>query len=220
MSRTGTGDKGQGTGNRGFTLVEICIVAVIFVVLSAGLITTFLTGRTSYLSADAYVQVQQESRRAFDAMVRELREAGAKPGSAITVTDAGVGKQLNFQIALGYNLIAQQPACPANEVCWGNENTFWDGWVHYAMISVDAINNQLIRYTNTNAAGNPPGSCTAANSCRVLANYVDPSAGPLFVYDAPTKAVTVTLRIRYQNPVLPTGAMTLPALTARVTLRN
>lgn len=206
----------------GFTLVEISIVAVIFVVLSAGLITTFLTGRTSYLSADAYVQVQQESRRAFDAMVRELREAGAKPGSAITVTDVGLGKQLNFQIALGYNLIAQQPACPANAVCWGNETVYWDGWVHYAMISVDAINNQLIRYTDTLPGGNLPGSCTAANSCRVLANYVDvdPSAGTLFVYDAPTKAVTVTLRIRYQNPVLPMGSMTGPVLTARVTLRN
>lgn len=217
MSRTGTGDKGQETGNCGFTLVEICIVAVIFVVLSAGLITTFLTGRTSYLSADAYVQVQQESRRAFDAMVRELREAG--PSNEITVAADGAGtaaRRLNFKIARGYNIDAV--ACP-NAICWGND-TINGGWVHYTVITASGV-RQLIRFTsNENERDKAaPATCSGATSCRVLANYV-PATGSFFSYDAPTKAVTVTLQIIYANPVLPTGSMTGPALTARVTLRN
>ncbi len=195
-----------GPGGRGFTLVEICIVAVIFTVLSAGLITTFLTGRTSYLSADAYVQVQQESRRAFDVIVRELREAGS-------VAVASAGRRLNFQIARGYNIDAV--ACP-NRICWGND-TINGGWVHYTDITASGV-RQLIRFTSGNQDDAAPETCSATN-CRVLANYV-PATVSFFSYDAPTKSVTVTLQIIYANPVLPEGRMTGPALTARVTLRN
>lgn len=218
MIRAETRDRGHGTGEHGFTLIEICIVALIFVVLSAGLITTFLTGRTSYMAADAYVQVQQESRRAFDTMIRELRESGAKPGNLVTVTN---GNQLNFQIALGYNLTAQQPACPVDAVCWGSERDYWTGWVHYGVIGV-GNNRQLVRYTDTNAAGGPPAACTPANNCRVLANYyTDPPTGTLFSYNpGPPKTVTVTLQIQYANAILPTGSMSSPALSSKVTLRN
>src|SRR3989338_2492892 len=60
----------------GFTLVELIVVSALLMIVGGGLLTTFMTGQTSYLSADAYAQVQQEARRAFDNVVRELREAG------------------------------------------------------------------------------------------------------------------------------------------------
>ena len=81
---------------KGFTLTEILIVAALLLILGVGLLTVFLNGQTSYLSADAYVQVQQESRKAFDNAVQELRSAG-------NVSLSADAKQLHFQIARGYN---------------------------------------------------------------------------------------------------------------------
>lgn len=194
---------------KGFTLVEVVVVAVIFVVLSGGLLTTYLAGRTSYASADAFIQVQQESRRAFDTMVRELREAG-------NVAEDGADR-LNFQIARGYNLDAV--VCP-NAICWGSDFAN-NEWVHYAVITVDNV-PQLIRFTSGGQGTATPAAC-AAPTCRVLANYYfdDPAdPDPLFDFNAVDQSVTIKLQIRYSNTVLPTGSMSSPTLTSRVTLRN
>ena len=159
---------------RGFTLVEVMIVALLFLVVGGALLTTFLTGRTSYLSSDAFVLVQQEARRAFDVMVRELREASASGGCAANATNGGL--QLNFQVAQGYN----QAGCPntaccpsgncANAICWGSE-VAGNPWIHYALVDGDgnaATGNdrQLVRSLNKNAERNN----VSAAACRVLAN--------------------------------------------------
>jgi Tfp pilus assembly protein PilW len=196
-------------------------VAVLFIVLVAGLLTTFLTGRTSYLSADAYIQVQQEGRRAFDTMVRELRESGQ-----VTVTADGVNgsSRLHFQIARGYNTEAGAPPLGCTvppSICWGSDTTTGE-WVHYSLIGAAGNTRQLIRYRGVQGAA-PPASCTAANDCRVLANYIrhpNEDNTALFLYDAATQTVTVNLQTELLNPVLPTGRITSPLLTSRVRLRN
>lgn len=58
----------------GLSLLELIIVAAIFVVMTASLLISFVVGRRSHVAGDAYVQVQQEARRAVDAMIKELRE--------------------------------------------------------------------------------------------------------------------------------------------------
>ena len=106
----------------GFTLVELTVVSALLLILGGGLLTTLLTGQTSYLSADAYIQVQEEARKAFDNMVRELREAGGPLVSVSPNPPAGPGTQLDFQVALGYDLDGGAGAvagCPDAAVCWG-----------------------------------------------------------------------------------------------------
>jgi len=196
------------------------IVALLFLVVAGALLTTFLTGRTSYLSSDAFVLVQQEARRAFDVMVRELREACASGPCAATPTNqaiTGSNSQLNFQVAQGYN----QAACP-NAICWGSEDAA-NPWIHYALVDADGSaatgnDRQLVRCVNNNAAGN----IVSAAGCRVLANYVQ-----TVTFDAdsidPVKLpiVKIDLQIRYANPALPTGGIGQPvALTTSVKLRN
>jgi len=200
---------------RGYTLVELMIVAVVFLIIGGGLLTTLLTGRTSYLSADAYLTVQQESRRAFDTMVRELREAG-------NVTPAATNaNQLNFQIARGYNteVSCQNPAA----ICWGSDNAT-NEWVHYKIVNnLETPRNpwQLIRYRDGASGGAPPAQCNAPG-CRVLSNNVRaPGVNPnAFQYDSANKVLTITLQNAYANPALPTGQQATAVLTSRVKLRN
>ena len=96
-------------GREGMSLVEAILSVVIFVVIAAGILVSMLMGNRSFIVNDAQVHVQEEIRRAFDNMTTELREAGG------TVTVTG-GDQLEFQIALGYDL---PNPCPADAVCWG-----------------------------------------------------------------------------------------------------
>lgn len=201
----------------GFTLVEIIMVSVIVIVVAGGFLTAFLTGQTSYLSSDSAVQVQYEARRAFDAMVRELRQARVNAGTVITTLADGT-RQLNFQVAKGYNLTTD-PNCPVNDVCWGSEAQSTTGWVHYSIIGAAGNNRQLIRCINTDETG--AVEAYAAASCRVLANAVLTTAGvDNFSYDANNRFVTINLQIEVIHPGLPTGRYTAPRLTTRVRLRN
>jgi len=208
----------------GFTLVELIVVSALLMIVGGGLFTVFMTGQISYLSADAYVQVQQEARRAFDNVVRELREAGPSTGPpppiiSVTGPPYPATNQLNFQIARGYN---SEPPCQSPNpvgICWGSETPTGIGeWVHYATLLPGTGNTaQLIRWRDTDPVGGTPPSPCSAPTCRVLANHVQSAS---FNYNGGTKVVTVTLQIRYNSPLLPSGSQATPTLTSQVKLRN
>ncbi len=193
------------SSQNGFTFPEVVIVMMIFLIVGAGLLVALLSGRTSYLSSDAYIQVQYESRRAFDAMVRELRQAGN------VAVNAG---QLDFQIALGYNLAAP---CPANQVCWGavdETGANQPNWSVRYRVATSVNGTQLLRevYNVTPPAGTPQSS-------RVLSNSVN-AATTSFVWDSVNRTVTITLENRYTNTALPGGAQTTGPLISTVRVRN
>jgi type II secretory pathway pseudopilin PulG len=177
------------------------LVLVLFSLLVLGLLTTLMTGQASYASAEAYVHVQQEVRRAFDDMTRELREAGG----TITASPAQVG----FQISLGYDR-SDLAGCPASAVCWGAEGS--DGleqpdWsVQYRLDGT-----QLIREVLDDAA--------AVQGSRVLANYVDAGSSS-FAWDAGSRTMTAVLAGRYDHPLATQAPQTIGPLTSRVRLRN
>ncbi|HEX9780595.1 MAG TPA: hypothetical protein VGB20_05205 [bacterium] len=194
----------------GLTIVELVVVALLLGLMTAALLSTFLSGQASFLSTDASIHVQEEARRAFNTVVRELREAG---GVSTTALPNGA-IQLNFQIARGYN----QAGCP-NAICWGSEQAL-NEWVHYSIVGNAGNARQLIRCTDTNATG---AVTAVVAGCRVLANHVrHPNAAnsAAFVWDAANRMVTINLEIEYQNPALPTGVRTTGVLTSRVALRN
>lgn len=188
----------------GFTLTEILVVVLLLLVLGGGLLTVLLTGQTSYISSDAYVQVQQEARKAFDNAVQELRQAG-------NVSLSADANQLHFQIARGYNTEA---ACQAPAAtCWGSEAATGE-WVHL-VVTGDIDGAQFVRCV-TAVAVDPVADVTG---CRVLANNVKGGASS-FAWDAPNSVVTLTLEFEYRNPALPGGRQTTSPLIARVRLRN
>ena len=199
----------------GFTLVETLMVTTLFLIIAGGLLTMLLSGQTSYLSADAALQVQEEARRAYDVMIRELREAGASNLATWqpTTPDVPPGsgfKQLNFQIARGYNGVG----C-TNTICWGSENANGE-WIHYAVVDnptlPDANDLQLVRCVDANATT----AITDGTNCRVLANDIQ---SVTFAYAG--GAVTVNLQAQYQDPRLPgNGQASTQLLSSRVKLRN
>lgn len=193
---------------RGLTLLELLIVLVIFGGIMGVLLISFLIGRSSYVSADAYIQVQQEARRAFDAMVKELRGT-ANIDTELTAangdTPAGGATRLNFQLDRGYNV----SGCTPNAICWGND-TANGGWVHYVRNGT-----QLVRCQS----GSPDTIITDFSSCRVVANTVQ-----AFLVDYTNSNRTVILRLTTQlsSQQLPSGSMSTGAapLRAQVKLRN
>ena len=201
-------------------MTELLVVIVLFALLGGALLTMLLNSQTSYFSAEASLQVQQEARRAFDAMVRELHEAGPVSGAAqlINLTSdvpPGSGfRQLNFQIARGYNVPGD---CP-NKICWGSEVQLND-WMHYAVVVNNALpannNTQLVRCVNSSATA----AITSGNGCRVLANNVQ-SADFSYPADGDIGVVKVTLQTQYRSAALPQGSQATKSLTARVRLRN
>lgn len=198
------------SAERGFTLVELSIVALLLMIMAGGILTAFMTGQASYVSTDAYIQVQQEARRAFDNVVRELRESGNISCGTGGVTSSCTNVRMNVQIALGFNL--SRAGCPPNAVCWGNEAQP-NQWVHYVITG--APNDQLVRCLT-------PGRDDAIvgyTGCRVLANKVKNSTSS-FQWDSTNRIVTLNLEVEYRNAKLPGGAQTTGVLSSRVKLRN
>ncbi len=206
--------------HRGFTLSEIIVVAALFLILGGGILTAFLTGQTSYFSADSYVQVQQEARRAFDYMVRELRESGNISCGAAAggcATPATPSTRLNFQIALGYFSSAATSPCGTVGVCYGNEAAA-NQWVHYVISGTGVTGNDTLYRCLT------PGQYDVIASyvgCRVLANNVN-GTNSSFLWDpaASVRSVTMNLQTRYQNTRIAGGSQQTGVLTTRVRLRN
>ena len=213
--------RGPGRTARGMTLVELMVVAVILVVIAGGVLTLFLTGRKSYLTADAFILVQQEARKAFDNMVRELRESGNISCGTTGACNANSNMRVNFQIALGYN---QAAPCLPNAICWGNEDAA-GRWAHYVITTDTPADLRIMRCLTTNQLDAMPANYAG---CRTLARYVDTAndatgfPSTRFTWDTANQTVVLRVQIRYNNPSLPGGtesASSVP-LVARVRLRN
>jgi len=200
---------------RGFTLVEFLVVTTLMLVIGGGLLTSFLVGRTSYLSADAYIIVQQEARKAYNNMVRELRESATITcDTNPSFTGDCTNSRLNFQLVTGY--------IAGSGVTLGSE-TVPNGWVHYALIGT-VPDQQLIRWRDTVPGGGTPSSCSAPD-CRVLANNVKSVTFAVDdTDDDPTPldadVVTVNVEVEYESSMLPGGSMTTGGLSSSVKLRN
>lgn len=184
----------------GTSLVELSFVVVIFTLLLAALFATFLTIQRHYASSEAYVHVQEEARRASNAMSRELRNAGGAIAAA--------GSQLDFQLPLGFDLA---PPCLPSAVCWGAFDQAGAAQPNWS-IRYRVNGTQLVREIR-NAEG-------VVQATRVLANDVGLLS---FSYvGAPAHTVTAQLQILQISQQLPGGSMgTTPApLVIQVRLRN
>lgn len=69
---------------RGFTIVELMTVALIFALILVATFSILTAGRKSWQIGTTQVEVQQEARRAMDRMVSELREGSSIDQSTFT----------------------------------------------------------------------------------------------------------------------------------------
>lgn len=195
--------------SRAFTLVELLIAALIFLAVMGALLVSLMIGKSSYLSSEAYIRVQEEARRALTTMTAEFREAGHIDSPTTSqnqdVTDT---TRLNFQIARSYDLAA------CGGICWGND-TANGQWVHYLLNTADPNNTQLAR---CQSAGSDT-VITDFSACRVLANNV---ATFSVDYTDSTRTITTRLAHTATSGQLAGGSMsTTPApLTTTIQLRN
>lgn len=185
-------------------------VGILTLIIGA-LLVIFLSSQSSYLSMDASLQVQEQTRRAFDAMVRELREAGNVVACAVPPCQT-----LDFELALGYNLI-NPSTCPANAVCWGafdgSNNPQKDWHVVYSIEPPGSQGAQLIRRVKNGAT---------TITTRILANLVDgATASSNFTYDATGRIITIKLQTTTPTSSLVVGGpRSSGVLTTQVKLRN
>lgn len=62
---------------KGYTLIEILISLAIFTVISGGIFIAMLTGRNTWYSSDAQIELQDELRRAMTQIVNDLKQSSA-----------------------------------------------------------------------------------------------------------------------------------------------
>ncbi|PIP67528.1 MAG: hypothetical protein CO035_04655 [Candidatus Omnitrophica bacterium CG_4_9_14_0_2_um_filter_42_8] len=97
--------------NKGFTLVEIIIVAFLFSIIFAAIFSVLATGRNSMSAGESQISVQESCRNSLDAMVRELRQAGASTISDVPADGADY-TAITFQIPV--SISATGPVWSAN----------------------------------------------------------------------------------------------------------
>ena len=198
---------------RAFSLMELMVAMAMLSILVGVLLGTSMIGRSSYTSADAYVQVQQAARQAFDTMVKELHGAGFINNNA-AIAEPGV-QRLDFQISRGYD------AAACGGICWGTDDAAVPtGWVHYVMDAADAQNVRLMRCVTAGRLDAMPGGFAG---CRVLSNDVNANlANTAFVYDHANRTVVLRLQTLVTSAQIAGGTMRAAptALTTNIRLRN
>jgi Tfp pilus assembly protein PilW len=194
------------------TITELLIAVAIFVAIGGALAVSLLMDQRAFVTSESFMHVQQQARRALDAMVKELRESGnidsptTSPNQDVTNTT-----RLNFQIARSYD----DALCGG--ICWGNDATT-GGWIHYLLDTTNATNVRLMRCqsgaSDTVIADFGGGTCPTTLSNDVQTFQAD--------YTNSTKTVTVRLENRLASSYLATGSVrTTPApLRTQVKLRN
>ena len=130
----------------GFTLVELMVVIFIFSIIMAATFGVLSMGRQSWHTGSTQVELQQETRRAMDSMVKELRESSP---SKINIT--GGGTIITFQVPINDN------------PDWGAEGSL--GWSIEYSLSIGS--GQILRKILDNTG------VEQASLKRILANNIN-----------------------------------------------
>lgn len=188
---------------RGLTLVELLIVAAILTTVMGGLLVSLLTGRRSHVAGDAYVQVQQEARRAVDAMIKELRETNSSQmflsGASTVVFQTPNDNDDDGSVATGGTLE------------WGAPDVE-DGCIQYTLDGTQIERTLLAGPFDLGAE--TCGDQVAGTTARVLGNYVD-----ALTFTAATGGLRVSVTTEITSQQLPGGEQRA-TISGRVQFRN
>ena len=117
---------------KGFTLIELMIVAMIFSILLGATYSILSMSRASFQAGDIQLAVQQEARKAMDKIAREIREASSVNLSAAYPFTIW-GEKIKYEVAdnqLLREAEGQSPVVLANDIS-GIEFTLFGGDIVY-----------------------------------------------------------------------------------------
>ena len=116
--------KSQGSSSQrpGFTLLEMMVVLAIFAIISGAIFMTMSSGRISWQTNEAAVQIQEDLRRGLRTIGQELRESGRVDSTAHVVIN-GSNDVIVFQIPIDANSATPEFDLSAGQILWGAEGT-------------------------------------------------------------------------------------------------
>lgn len=108
----------------GFTLVEVMIVASLFIVIMGGILAILSVGKYSWYQTDVEIELQQDLRKAMTRVIMELRESGFDSvGSAMITIQDNTGQNnsdiLTFSVPVDYD--------NDGDIVNGSSNIEWGG---------------------------------------------------------------------------------------------
>jgi len=140
---------------KGFTLIELMIVILIFSIMLGAAYSVLTMGRTSWQTGDIQIELQQEARNAMDQMVKELRESGRNTISNIyQFVDPINGEQHQ---AISFASGRGNPNDPAEDDLHTNNDYFhldasgnpsWRSLIIYCIYQASGGQKQLRKYTD------------------------------------------------------------------------
>jgi len=192
----------------GFTLIELMVVALISLIILAVIFGVLSAGRQSWRTGSTQVELQQETRKAMDWMVKELRESG--PAQA-NIT--GGGSIITFQVPVDWE--------PDGDVVDNNGNIEWgaeDNLGRSIQYLLGGLNNrQLLRKVLN---GFPVGAQVGVD--RILANNIrsdSPPPNALNFGDPRGDLTVISIELTAQKDAI-SGRTMQSILNSQVTLRN
>lgn len=175
---------------KGFTLVELMVVFLIFTIIMGAIFAVLTMGRTSWYSGNTQVEMQQETRRGMDSMVRELRQSGS-------TTIVGVPADGNFYNSITFRV--PQDADGDGDVLDVSGNVEWGNQITYSLGGLGG--QQLLR--------------TEGSQVVVLANSI---VSLQFRRQAATSNI-VEMTLQSQKTTIP-GHLIGTTINSEVMLRN
>ena len=175
---------------RGFTLIEMMVVVAIFSIVTAAIFMTMASGRQSWQTNEASVQVQEEVRKGLRMLGQELRESGREQATSHVLIN-GTNDALVFQIPIDANAATAAFDLDANgDIVWGAEA------VAGHAIRYDLQAGQLVRQQVDALAldAAPVGAAKiVANHMTVVSFTQAPAAGNITGVDVSLTAQKISL---------------------------
>lgn len=82
--------------SKGFSLIELMVVMVIFILVMGSVLGLLSVGQVSWQSGSSKITVTQELRRGMESMVKELSQAEI---STLSLSDGVTSNSISFQMA-------------------------------------------------------------------------------------------------------------------------
>jgi len=102
LNNTRHNDKRRATNEKGFTLIELMIALVLFLIVIAGIYATFNFQQAAYMQTETHVNMVQEARAAQFFLSRDIKMAGYDPNQHLARTGFNEAKvaEVGFSVDL------------------------------------------------------------------------------------------------------------------------
>ena len=172
-------------GQKGFSLVELMVVVVIFLAMLTAVYAMLTSGQSAWLTTDVQIQLQNDLRQTLEKISKELRETGADKTGAMQVTISdGTGFNgsdiIRFSMPVIYQMgdsVMDQNGDVANwgaPLTWGcTQISCMNAGYKYVEYRIDNQNQLLRRVLDASASTIVREDIFAQNIANLQAAYID-----------------------------------------------